>query len=163
MPAPRRLPPVRPSPGGGEEPGSAHNKRESDPLGKILLANGAITREKLDQALASQRKSFKPLGLILREEFGLTQDALATALKKQAHTPRVYLRFFPVQKDAIALLEPDFCRQHEVIVFEKLGKLLCAALSNPSQRNVIKHIETHTGMEVKVFQAPFEDIQKKLG
>jgi hypothetical protein len=36
------------------------------------------------------------------------------------------------------------------------------ALSNPNQRNLIRHIETLSGMEVKVFQAPWEDIQKKL-
>jgi hypothetical protein len=165
MPAPRRIPPVRPSPGSGEEAGSGSSsskQRESDHLGKILLAAGAITRENLDAALALQRKSFLPLGRILRDEAGLTSDALASALKKQAHVPRIYLRFFPTNKDAVGLLEADFCKQHEAIAFEKLGKLLCVALSNPSQRSVIRHIESQTGMEVKIFQAPWEDIQKKL-
>ena len=114
-------------------------------------------------ALTAQRKTFLPIGRILRDEAGLSVDALAAALKKQQHVPRVYLRFFPVQQDAVALLEADFCRQHEVIAFEKLSKLLCVALSNPTQRNVLRHIENQTGLELKVFQAPWEDIQKKLG
>jgi type IV pilus assembly protein PilB len=165
MPAPRRIPPVRPSPGSGEEPGSssASNRRDADPLGKLLLAAKSVTRETLDAALASQRKTFLPLGRILRDEFNLSADALAAALKKQTNVPRVYLRFFPVEREAVALLEADFCRQHEAIAFEKLGKLLCVAMSNPSQRQVVRHIETHTSMEVKIFQAPWEDIQKKLG
>jgi len=162
MATPRRIPPVRPAPGSGEEHGPSASKKESDPLGKILIASGAITREKLDQALAHQRKSFVPIGRILRDEFGLSAEALAAALKKQTHVPRVYLRFFPVQREAVALVDMDFCRQHEAIAFEKLGKMLCVALSNPSQRNVIRHIETQTGLEIKVFQAPWEDIQKKL-
>ena len=103
-----------------------------------------------------------PIGRILRDESGLSVDALAAALKKQTHIPRVYLRFFPIQREAVALLQEDFCRQHEAIAFEKLGKLLCVALSNPSQKNVVRHIETLTGHEVKIFQAPWEDIQKKL-
>lgn len=163
MATPRRIPPVRPAPGSGEEHGPSAPKRESDPLGKILIAAGAVTREKLDQALAFQRKSFIPIGRILRDESGLTADALAAALKKQTHVPRVYLRFFPIQKDATALLDVDFCRQHEVIAFEKLGKMLCVAMSNPSQKSVTRLIETQTGLEVKIFQAPWEDIQKKLG
>jgi type IV pilus assembly protein PilB len=165
MPVPRRIPPVRPSPGsGGEESGStsASNKRESDPVGKLLLQASAVTRAHLDQALTAQRKTFLPIGRILRDESGLSVEALATALKKQTHVPRVYLRFFPIQQEAVALLEAEFCRQHEVIAFEKLGKLLCVALSNPTQRNVIRHIENQTNLEVKVFQAPWEDIQKKL-
>jgi len=163
MPAPRRIPPVRPSPGSGDEPGSpASNKRDADPIGKLLLQAKAVTRENLDAALAAQRKSFLPIGRILRDDYGLSADALAAALKKQTNIPRVYLRFFPVQREAAALLEADFCRQHEAIAFERLGKLLCVALSNPSQRNVIRHIENQTSLEVKVFQAPWEDIQKKL-
>jgi type IV pilus assembly protein PilB len=161
MPAPRRIPPVRPSPGAGEEPGAA-SRREAEPLGKLLLQAKAVTREALDAALAAQRKTFLPLGRILRDGAGLTTEALATALKKQGGVPRVYLRFFPVQPEAVALLEADFCRQHEALAFERLGKLLCVALSNPSQRNVIRHIENLTSLEVKVFQAPWDDIQKKL-
>jgi type IV pilus assembly protein PilB len=131
-------------------------------LGKLLLQANAVTREALDAALASQRKSFLPLGRILRDEANLSPEALSAALRKQQNASRVYLRFFPVQREVVALIEADFCRQHEAIAFEKLGKLLCVALSNPTQRNVIKHIETQTGLEVKVFQAPWEDIQKKL-
>ena len=164
MPVPRRIPPVRPSPGSGEEPGSssASNKKEGDPIGKILLQASSVTRASLDLALTAQRKTFLPIGRILRDDAGLSVEALATALKKQIHVSRVYLRFFPIQQQAVALLDPEFCRQHEVIAFEKLGKLLCVALSNPTQRNVIRHIENHTSLEVKVFQAPWEDIQKKL-
>jgi hypothetical protein len=165
MPVPRRIPPVRPSPGSGEESGStpASNKRESDPLGKLLLQASAVTRANLDLALTAQRKTFLPIGRILRDEAGLSVEALANALRKQPHVPRVYLRFFPIQNEAVALLDADFCRQHEVIAFEKLGKLLCVALSNPTQRSVIRHIENQTNLEIKVFQAPWEDIQKKLG
>ena len=49
MPVPRRIPPVRPSPGSGEEPGSssASNKREGDPIGKLLLQASAVTRAHL--------------------------------------------------------------------------------------------------------------------
>ena len=160
MGTPRRIPQVKPS-GSGEEQGGG--KRESDPLGKLLLATNSVTRENLEQALAAQRRSFLPIGRILRDQFNLSVEPLTAALKKQTHVPRIYLRFFPVQKEAVSLLDLDFCRQHEAIAFEKLGKLLCVALSNPSQRNVVKHIETQTGLEVKVFQAPWEDIQKKLG
>lgn len=164
MPSPRRIPPVRSTPGSGESAGAASSRqREGDAIGRILLAAGTITREKLEHALAFQRRSFIPLGRILRDECGLSVDDLAAALRQQMHIPRVYLRFFPIERDTVALLDADFCRQHEVIAFEKLGKLLCVALSNPAQKNVIRQIETQTNLEVKVFQAPWEDIQRKLG
>jgi hypothetical protein len=95
MPQPRRIPPVRPSSGGGEESStSAAARRESEPVGKLLLQANAITRPVLDAALAAQRKSFKPLGRILRDDANLPPDALLAALKKQTHVPRIFLRFF---------------------------------------------------------------------
>lgn len=159
---PRRIPPVRPSPESGPESTSAAQRRDGEPLGKLLLRAGAVTREALDKALVSQRKSFMPLGRILRDEAGLSVEALAAALKLQTQTPRIYLRFFPVQREVVTLLEPGFCQQYEAIAFEKLGKLLCVAMANPAQRNVLRYIEARSNLEVKVFHAPWDDIQRKL-
>jgi hypothetical protein len=161
MTAPRRIPPVQPSSGEGED-SSVSGRKEADPIGKILLQAKAVKREALDAALLTQRKTFLPLGRILRDEAGLSEEALATALKKQNKVVRVYLRFFPARRETISLLDLDFCRQHEAIAFEQLGNLLCVALNDPARRNVVRFIESQTGLEVKVFQAPWEDIQKKL-
>lgn len=163
MPAPRRIPPVRPSPSGPEASReSAAAKKESEPLGKLLIQTAAASREQIDGALVLQRKSFKPLGRILREEFDLNPDVLAAALRRQEQAPRIFLRFFPVSNETQHALDLEFCRQHEAVAFERLGHMLCVAFSNPNTKNLIKHIELLTSCEVKPFIAPWEDIQKRL-
>ncbi len=163
MPAPRRIPPVRPtSTSIPPAPESSSSKREAEPIGKILVRAGAVTREQVESALILQRKSFKPIGRILREEFGLTADVLAASLRRQEAAPRVYLRFFPVSNEIQHLLDLEFCRQHEAVAFEKLGTMLCVAFSNPNTKNLLRHIEQLTGAEVKAYSAPWEDIQKRL-
>jgi len=164
MPSPRRFSPVRPSPERGAELGSsaASARREALPLGRLLVQAGKLDNRQLEAALAAQRKTFLPLGRILRDEYGLAEDALADALRQQAHTPRIYLRFFPIAAEAQGLLDKEFCQQHEAIAFEKLGRMLCVAFSKPPQRGLVKQIETATELEVKAYQAPWEDIAKKL-
>jgi len=164
MPSQRRFHRVRPSPGSGEERGSsaASGRADGVPLGKLLLDAKAVERKALEEALATQRKTFLPLGRILRDEHGLEAEVLSKALRRQTHTPRVFLRFFPVDVSVIALLEPKFCQEFEAIAFEQLGGLLCVALANPGQRDLARKIETEAGMEIKLFQAPWEDIKKKL-
>jgi hypothetical protein len=163
MPAPRRIPPVRPTSANADAAhASPESKRESEPLGKLLVRAHALTKEQVDAALIVQRKSFKPLGRILREEFGLSSDVLAAALRQQETSPRVYLRFFPVSNEIQHLLDLEFCRQHEAVAFEKLGKMLCVAFSNPNTKNLLRHIELLTSSEVKAYSAPWEDIQKRL-
>ena len=164
MASPRRFPPVRPSPESGASAGTATDPghREGLPLGRLLVQAGTLNLKQLEDALATQRKTFLPLGRILRDEYGLGEEALAHALRLQTHPPRIYLRFFPVVAETQALLDPEFCRNHEAIAFERLGRLLCVAFSKPSQRGLVRQIETGTELEVKSFQAPWEDIRKKL-
>lgn len=163
MPAPRRIPPVRPTSANSDAASaSPESRRESEPLGKILVRANALTREQIDAALVLQRKSFKPLGRILREDYGLSSDVLAAALRQQETSPRVYLRFFPVSNEIQHLLDLEFCRQHEAVAFEKLGRMLCVAFSNPNTKNLLRHIEQLTASEVKAYSAPWEDIQKRL-
>src|SRR5437762_522531 len=155
MPAPRRIPPVRPTASNPEAGSvSSSSKRESEPIGKLLVKAGAMTRQQIDAALVLQRKSFKPIGRILREEFGLGADVLAAALRRQESAPRVFLRFYPLSNDVQHLLDLEFCRQHEAVAFEKLGKMLCVAFSNPNTKNLLRHIELLTSFEVKAFNAP---------
>ena len=164
MAPPRRFPPVRPSPESGASKGTITDaeRREGLPLGRLLVQNGTLNLKQMEDALAAQRKTFLPLGRILRDEYGLGEEALALALRQQTHTPRIYLRFFPIVAETQALLDTEFCRQHEAIAFERLGKLLCVAFSKPSQRGLVRQIETATELEVRSFQAPWEDIRKKL-
>ncbi|MCK6473735.1 MAG: hypothetical protein L6R28_18585 [Planctomycetes bacterium] len=160
----RRLPPVRPSAGKDAKADAATRTADggTKPLGKLLLQAGAITREQLEKALETQRQSFLPLGRILRDTCKLDDEALAAALRQQAQTTRIYLRFVPIPAETLGLLDAAFCRENEVVPFERLGKLLCVALSNADQPGLIMQIEQQTNLEVKAFQAPWDDIRKKL-
>ena len=164
MPSPRRFSPVRPSPESGADAGTsaARGRQDNLPLGRLLVHAKKITAKQLEEALALQRKTFQPLGRILRDEYNLLESDLIEALRKQTHIPRIYLRFFPAAPETTALLDPEFCRQHEAIAFEKLGSLLCVAFSKPPQRGLARQIEASTELEVKPYSAPWEDIRKKL-
>jgi len=162
MPQQRRFPKVKPSPEGGSETPSTPGHKGTEPLGKLLLEAGAITKAQLEAALTAQRKSFAPLGRILRDEHGLSEDALSAALRKQTHCPRIYLRFFPIDEKTLNSLDRQFCVEHQAIPIEKLGNLLCVALHEPKERDVLKQLQADTNLEVKAFTAPWEDIKKKL-
>lgn len=151
---------VQPSPRRGSE--GASTAPTARPLGRLLVEAGAIGKEAVDAALAVQRKTFRPLGRILREEHGVSAQALADALRRQDHQPRVFLRFFPIEPEAIRLLDRQLCTDQELVAFERLGDLLCVAFSNPLRRDLILQLRTQTGFEIAAFRAPWEDIQKAL-
>lgn len=135
---------------------------ESPPLGRLLTSAGAVTQEAVHQALAVQRKTFRPLGRILREEHGLTAEALADGLRKQSQPPRIFLRFFPIEREALQRIDPRLCTEQELLAFERLGDLLCVAFANPHRHDLILQLRTETRLEIAPFAAPWEDIQKAL-
>jgi hypothetical protein len=132
------------------------------PLGRLLQKSGALAPGVLEAALAAQRHTFLPLGRILRDEHGLSCEALVAGLRLQTHLPRVYLRFFPAEEATVRLLDRRFCAEREVIAFERLGELLCVAFSNPPVARLVLQVRLETGLEVAAFQAPWEDIERKL-
>jgi hypothetical protein len=164
MPPARRAPQLELPPSWGEQKNLATGvvAHEGLPLGRLLVASGVLARPALEAALLTQRRTFLPLGRILRDEHGLSAEALGEALKRQRHVPRVFLRFFPVEQDALRMLDRRLCMEHELMAFELLGDLLCVAFATPLGRTLSMRIRLETGCEVAVFRAPWEDIQRTL-
>ncbi|MCZ7644794.1 MAG: hypothetical protein M5U26_05850 [Planctomycetota bacterium] len=142
--------------------GGRRKRKEGLPLGRLLKDAGLIAEEQLEAALSVQRKSFLPLGRILRDECGVDDAALGAALKQQTHTPRVFLRFFPVSAEALALLPAEYCQDLEVVPFERIDGLLCVACANPTRKDLAVELSERTGLEVRLYRAPWDDIRRKL-
>jgi hypothetical protein len=160
MSATRRFPQVEPPPRRGEVSARTSGRVEGAPVGRLLIQAGAITPEALEAALLTQRRTFRPLGHILRTDHGLSAEALAAAIRRQGYIPRVFLRFFPIQGTVVDLLSQRLCAERELVAFELLGDLLCVAFSNPAQRGLVLQLRAETGYEIAVYHAPWDDIQK---
>ena len=140
----------------------APNKSPGASLGLRLIRAGVLKPEQRDAALEVQRKTFLPLGRILRDEHGLSDAALLEALQAQPGYTRIYLRFFPIATPVLSLLDPPFCRAAECIAIEKLDGVLCVAFSKLPGPELVKRVEDQTGLMIRPFLAPWEDIQRKL-
>lgn len=65
------------------------------PLGQVLLAGGAVTAERLQEALGAQAETTARLGEILASRGWVDRGAVAAALARQAGLQRVDLRAMP--------------------------------------------------------------------
>ncbi len=64
-------------------PPSAPDATDRQTVGDILLARGYVSEDQLEQAIASQQRSGKPLGQVLVEAGAITRLELASALAEQ--------------------------------------------------------------------------------
>src|SRR5713101_7127525 len=64
-------------------PSAPNAATDRQTVGDILLARGYVSEEQLEQAVASQQRSGKPLGQVLVEAGAITRLELASALAEQ--------------------------------------------------------------------------------
>ena len=107
-------------------------KRKAKQLGQILIEQGLITSEQLEQALEEHRKTPKSLGRVLID-LGLIKEAdLVRALAEQVGLEFVDLADYHIDPSSTMLLPDALARRYRAIpIGERDGKLL-VAMSDPA-------------------------------
>lgn len=86
-------------------------------IGDILLAEGVITQEQLDQALESQKEKKRRLGEILVSDGYITDDIMADALCHQMGYDRANLQESRIPEDLISLFDVEILKKYTAIPY----------------------------------------------
>ncbi len=100
-------------------------------LGDMLVDEGVITEEQLQEALAARKEQRGFLGQILVDSGYIDQDTLVEFLVKQCKIPHIHLRDYDVGRDLLKLIPEDLCIKHALLPIDKLGKILTVAMVDP--------------------------------
>ncbi len=131
-------------------------------LGEMLVDEGAITEDRLKEALEEQAKEKKDprvfvkrrLGHILTDSGYITSEKLGSFLEKQLHSPYCNLKNSLVEPEVIKLLDPHLCRRYQFIPFSRENNVLTIAMANPVDIPAIEDIKFISGLEIKVMVSP---------
>ncbi|MBN1688829.1 MAG: hypothetical protein JW893_06980 [Candidatus Omnitrophica bacterium] len=133
-------------------------------LGEILVRNGHITWEQLEEALSIQKKTGKMLGEILRGKGFVTSRDLYQALAIQYRRIFVDFTHINVQKDVLRLIPKGFVYEHKIMPLVLKDRMLLVAISNPLNVWPEEQIKRYLGpgYEVRPVLACPEDIEEAL-
>ncbi len=138
--------------------GKASVKVKAKKLGEILTARGTVTQADLDKALAEQRQTKGFLGQILLKRGFIKKRDLAGALKDQLGLPFVELSEQTIPPEIASLLPENLVRLHKALPFDLDDEGLCVAMADPLNLTAIEALRLYTGLQVKPFFAPEEDV-----
>src|SRR4051812_29497945 len=93
-------------------------KPERRRLGAILIEDGAITREQLDQALDLQKTVAKPVGELLISQGFINPTQLSSALARQLKIPYIPLLKYSHNPDVTKWVGKAFCIKYTVVPFD---------------------------------------------
>jgi len=126
---------------------------EGDQLGSLLLAGGLLTREQLDDALATQRITGKSLGRVLIDGGAVTEADLVRTLAGRIGLEYIDLSDYPVDAAAAGSISAALSRRYQALPVSWEDGRLVLAMADPSNVFAIDDIRTITGADVKVVVA----------
>ncbi len=119
------------------------------PIGEILIEQGFINKNQLEDALAEQKKSGgKMLGDVMLEMGIVSESQLAQALSIRLKVPFIDLSAIKVDSNAVSKISEDVAREKCVFAFQYKNNRLFVATNDPVNFYIFEDLKVQTGMEI---------------
>ncbi len=106
----------------------------------MLVGEGIITQEQLDEALRKKEKNGGFVGQVLVELGHIKQNELISFLVKQCKIPHISLADYHISDELLSLVSEEVCVQHSLLPIDKLGKILTVAMVDPLDADALEAV-----------------------
>jgi type IV pilus assembly protein PilB len=134
----------------------------SERLGEILVREGLITPEQLDEALKFQTKNGGRLGsAVVKLKFAEEED-VTEILSGQFGVPSINLGSFDIEESVLKLIPAEVARKYLLIPISRTGASLTIAMADPSNVFAQDDIKFMTGYHVEPVVASENAISRAI-
>jgi type IV pilus assembly protein PilB len=134
--------------------------RRKSRLGEILVQNGAITQNQLDQALAEQAARRLPIGKVLLKLGFISDETMRQALSEQLGVPFIDLDACTVDRTLARVVNRTYARRYSLIPVARVGQTLTVAMDDPTAKPVVDELTRLTGFTITVVTASSAAIER---
>ncbi len=132
------------------------------PIGQILLENGYITKQHLEEALVKQKETGKKLGDMLLELGFVSETQLAQALSQRLKVPFIDLTTTKIEAEAVKKIPEAVAKKNTVIAFKINNGRLYVATNDPVNFYIFEELKIQTGMEIHAMLATKSSIMEAI-
>ncbi len=124
------------------------------PIGQILVENGFLKEEQLQQALEKQKtENGKKLGDVLLELGYVSETQLAQALSIRLKVPFVDLTTTKIDIEAVKKIPEAIAKKNCCVAFQKTDSRLTVATDDPINFYIFEELKVISGMEIHAMLA----------
>jgi type II secretory ATPase GspE/PulE/Tfp pilus assembly ATPase PilB-like protein len=117
-------------------------------LVEILLGEGLVSEEKLEQARVLSTKDNIPLGKSLVKLNCLTEEQLARAISIQYDLPFVSIGAMQIDPHFARFTNASYAQKQRIVPISKIGSTLTLAMAHPIKLHEMKELETATRLKI---------------
>ena len=130
-------------------------------FGELLLTNGSISPEQLEEALQLQEQGGGLLGDILVEKGFISETEIVRALSAQYGLPVLRSKDYDVNKEVLKRYPIEFLYSNLVLPFDKIGDLILVLVCDLPSEETIAVLEKDQ-FEVVFYVSSLSDLQAGL-
>ncbi len=124
------------------------------PIGQILVENGFLKEDQLQQALEKQKtENGKKLGDVLLEMGYVSETQLAQALSIRLKVPFVDLTTTKIDIEAVKKIPEAIAKKNCCVAFQKTDSRLTVATDDPINFYIFEELKVISGMEIHAMLA----------
>jgi type IV pilus assembly protein PilB len=118
-------------------------------IGDLLVEEGLLSEQQLNEALAQQRATGKMLGEMLVEEKVISSSMLVKTLARSLDVPGCQLRHGLIDPALLSLIGAEEAERLKVIPMFKVHDTLTIAMAEPQSLPTIDRLKTLTGLKIR--------------
>ncbi|MDX2176916.1 MAG: type IV-A pilus assembly ATPase PilB [Candidatus Sumerlaeia bacterium] len=117
-------------------------------LGDMLVKDGIISAEALENAVKEQERTKGALGQLLIDMGFTTEWQMAAALGKQLNVPFITLAHYDIDAAVLATIPADLVRKYKIVPVDKTGDTLMIALADPQNIYLLDELRILTRSQI---------------
>src|SRR5947207_5934985 len=131
-------------------------------MGEVLIDEGLVKEDQVQEALRRQRATGESFGEILVSMGFVSEIDIARTLVKQSGLPYIDASKYRINKDGIQALPAELMWLNQFVVLDKIGRILLVAISNVLSSEVFDKIEKASGSQIFVYVSTASQVHQAL-
>lgn len=131
-------------------------------LGELLMEEGLVDKEKLEDALKQQQGSGEMLGEVLVRLGHVTERDIAKTVATQFALPYLAVSQYFIPKDVLTLIPLQSLVEHQCVPIDRIGKMLLLAICGPVDAKVLEEMEKTSALEICLYVSTASEIETAL-
>ncbi|MBI2901170.1 MAG: hypothetical protein HYY17_13380 [Planctomycetes bacterium] len=131
-------------------------------LGEILVEEGLVKEDQVQEALQKQKGSGGLLGEVLVKLNYVSEIDIARAIAKQFGLPFIDATKYNISKEALSLVPGEMMVQNQFVILDKLGKALLVAVSGLLNGEIFEHLERLSGCRLFIYVSTATSVMETL-
>lgn len=140
----------------------ALNRMVRKKLGEILVDQGLLSQEQVQDALRLQHQSGLLFGETLVQQKLITEDKIVSVLVGQFGIPYIRPTQYTIAKDLLEIFDPAMMRRYQFVPMDSIGSVLVIAIAGSLTEDVLHEIESQTGCSLQLFLTRMSEINLVL-